>query len=333
MRSGDTLEGKPNLPKCKGYLNTNRKNYNTETGHCIMDFVADAMTEFLPDRRGLPAIHLAVLLFGFPGLFVRWLPFSPPWIVLGRVVFASLALAAVIAARKISFRMAPGRDLFLCALCGIILAVHWTAFFEAVRVSSVAVGLLSYATFPAFTVFLEPLFERKRPDAANVLFSGLTLVGVFLIVPRFTLGEPVLLGVLWGLASGATFAVLAILNRKLSRRHSSLRIAFYQDLFAGAALLPVAIGGIPRISGSDLALLVVLGVFCTALAHTLFIRGMRGLTAQTASLIASLEPVYGIFFALVLLGERPTARTLLGGAIIFGAVLLVTLRTAGRRIT
>ncbi len=288
------------------------------------------MTESAPDRRSLPAIHLAVLLFGFPGLFVRWVPLSPFLIVLGRVAFASLALAVFMAARKVSFRMVPGRDIGLCALCGIILAVHWSAFFEAVRVSSVAVGLLAYATFPAFTVFLEPLFERKRPDAANVLFSGITLLGVFLVVPRFALTDPVLLGVLWGLLSGATFAILAILNRRLSRRHSSLRVAFYQDLFAGLALLPVLLGGLPRLAGTDLALLAVLGVFCTAVAHTLFIRGMRGVSAQTASLIASLEPVYGILLALAFLGEVPAGRTVLGGLIILGAVLLVTLRAANK---
>jgi drug/metabolite transporter (DMT)-like permease len=288
------------------------------------------MTESVPDRRSLPAIHLAVLLFGFPGLFARWVPLSPVLIVLGRVAFASLALAAFMAAKKVSFRMAPARDIGLCALCGIILAVHWSAFFEAVRVSSVAVGLLAYATFPAFTVFLEALLERKRPDGENALFSGVTLLGVFLIVPRFALADPVLLGVLWGLLSGATFAILAILNRRLSKRHSSLHVAFYQDLFAGIALLPILLGGIPRLAGRDLALLAVLGVLCTALAHTLFIRGMRGVSAQTASLIASLEPVYGILLALAFLGEVPAGRTVLGGAIILGAVLFVTLRAANR---
>jgi drug/metabolite transporter (DMT)-like permease len=234
-------------------------------------------------------------------------------------------------ARKVPFRIAPVRDLLLCALCGAFLAVHWSAFFEAVRVSSVAVGLLSYATFPTFTVLLEPALGGERLDGTNILFAGLTLFGVFLVVPRFTLAEPVLRGVLWGLLSGATFALLAVLNRSLSRRQSSLRIAFYQDMFAGVALLPFLFRAAPRWTGRDLALLAVLGVACTALAHTLFIRGMRGVNAQTASLVASLEPVYGILFALVLLGEVPTVRTVLGGAIILAAVLLVTLRAAKHR--
>ena len=73
-----------------------------------------------------------------------------------------------------------------------------------------------------------------------------------------------------------------------------------------------------------MALLVVLGVVCTALAHTLFIRSLRVLSAHTASIVATLEPVYGIALAFLLLGEMPSARTLAGGALIVGAALLAT---------
>ena len=68
-------------------------------------------------------------------------------------------------------------------------------------------------------------------------------------------------------------------------------------------------------------LLVVLGLVCTALAHTLFIGGLAVVTAHTASVIAALEPVYGIALALVLLGEVPGARTIAGGALIVAAAV------------
>jgi drug/metabolite transporter (DMT)-like permease len=83
---------------------------------------------------------------------------------------------------------------------------------------------------------------------------------------------------------------------------------------------PVAVG--------DLLLLAVLGIVFTALAHTLFIQGLRGVKAQTASLISSLEPVYGIVFAALLLAEIPTPRTLLGGALILGVVLYSSWRSS-----
>ena len=75
----------------------------------------------------------------------------------------------------------------------------------------------------------------------------------------------------------------------------------------------------------ELALLLLLGLGCTAIAHTLFIEGMRTVSAQLASLIASLEPVWGILFALALLGEVPSRRTLFGGAVILGAVACAAL--------
>jgi drug/metabolite transporter (DMT)-like permease len=76
----------------------------------------------------------------------------------------------------------------------------------------------------------------------------------------------------------------------------------------------------------DLALLIVLGVVCTALAHTLFIRSMRVLSAHTASVVAALEPVYGIALAFALLGEAPAWRTLIGAALIVGAALRASSR-------
>jgi drug/metabolite transporter (DMT)-like permease len=123
----------------------------------------------VPTRsRSLAEIHLAVFLFGFPGLFGKWLALPAVLIVFGRVLFASLALAAVMGLRRTSFRVKPAGDLVLLGLCGLLLAVHWTMFFRSVQVSSVAVGLLAYSSFPVFTAFLEPLLAREKWDPGSV---------------------------------------------------------------------------------------------------------------------------------------------------------------------
>jgi drug/metabolite transporter (DMT)-like permease len=279
--------------------------------------------------RSLVEIHLAVFLFGFPGLFGKWIPLSPPLLVLGRVVFASLALGLVLGLRRQSLKIAPARDVALLALCGLVLAVHWTMFFRSVQVSTVAVGLLSYSSFPVFTAFLEPLVFREPWDPWSLVFALLSLAGVCLIVPGYDLTNPVLQGVLWGLGAGLSFSFLALLNRKLARRHSSLTVAFYQDLFAVAFLSPFAVLADFKLTVRTLWLLALLGVFGTAAAHTLFIKGMTYVRARTASIISSLEPVYGIVLALVFLKESPSLRTAAGGALILAAALIVTAR-AGR---
>lgn len=251
-------------------------------------------------------------------------------IVLGRVVFASLALGLVLWAARLSLRSLLRRHGALLVVLGAVLAGHWAAFFQAIQVSSVAVGLLSCYSFPAFTVLLEPVLSGERLDKRNLFLSVLCLFGVFLIVPRLDLGNAVYQGVLWGLVAGLTFAVLTLFNRRLAQQHSSLGIAFLEDLFAALFLLPCLLIIPARPSARNLALLAVLGVACTAVSHTLFIEGMRHIRAQTASIISSLEPVYGILLALVFLREVPAVRTLLGGAVILTAVLFVTIKEKDR---
>jgi drug/metabolite transporter (DMT)-like permease len=277
-------------------------------------------------RRSLLEIHLATVLFGLAGLFGKWITLSPFLIVLGRVLFASLALGFFLMLSKLSLRVIVRRRAVLLFLLGGILAAHWVAFFQSIRVSSVAVGLLSYSCFPIFTVFLEPLLFKERISLRNLLCSCLCVVGVFGIVPHFDLGNAVYRGVLWGLLSGLAFAVLTVFNRRLSQAHSSLAIAFFEDLFAALFLGPFLFISVTPIGGRNMLLIVFLGVICTAGSHTLFIKGMRHIRAQTASVISALEPVYGIVLAFLLLGERPAPRTLIGGAIILVAVLLVSLR-------
>ncbi len=158
-----------------------------------------------PRSRSLAEIHLAVFLFGFPGLFGKWLDLPPVLIVFGRVLLASLTLAAIMALRRTAFRVRPRRDLVLLGLCGLILAAHWTMFFKSVQVSSVAVGLLAYSSFPVFTAFLEPLLLRERWDPASLVYAFLCVLGIGLIVPGFDLSNAVVRGVLWGLGAGLSF--------------------------------------------------------------------------------------------------------------------------------
>jgi drug/metabolite transporter (DMT)-like permease len=124
------------------------------------------------------------------------------------------------------------------------------------------------------------------------------------------------------------FALLAVGNRALAARRSASGIALWQNACAAACLLPGFALDPVLPSLRDIALLIVLGVVCTALAHTLFIRSMHVLSAHTASVVTALEPVYGIALAFALLGETPGWRTLIGAALIVGAALRATSRAS-----
>lgn len=272
------------------------------------------------------ALHGAVLLFGVAGLFGKWVAAHAIVIVFGRVLVASLAFAVLL--RFLRVRGAPpvGRERAVLWACGAVLAFHWVAFFQGIQVSTVAVGLLAYSTAPVFVVLLEPVWFGERFSPRALACALLTVAGVGLIVPRWAPGEALFQGAAWGVAAGFSFAVLSLLNRRLVRRHAAIRVAFHQDLAAMvllAPLLPLVWRGL---GAGDAALLVVLGVACTAVAHALFIQAMAVITARVAAIASTMEPVYGIVLAWLLLGEVPALRTLGGGALILTAVLWATLR-------
>lgn len=276
---------------------------------------------------GLMNVHLAVLFFGLAGLFGKLLPLPSPLIVLGRVFFASLTLFIIMALTGRSFKLDEKADYIWLIICGMILALHWGTFFQAIQVSTVAVGLLTYSTFPIFVTFLEPLFFKDRLRWFDILMAMLTFTGVTLVIPRFQLGDNVFIGALWGIASGFTFAILSILNRKYVARYSSLLIALYEDFIAFLVLLPALFIYQPLFHTRDILLLVLLGIVFTGIAHSLFIKGMSHIKAQLASLIASLEPVYGITFAIFIIGEIPTLRVIAGGVLILGASSLASIKS------
>lgn len=281
--------------------------------------------------QGLLAIHLAVLLFGVAGLFGKLLHTSPSVIVFGRTFFAAIALALVLLALRVRIRLIKPSDLLGFALMGGVLAVHWVTFFHSIQISTVAIGLLTFSSFPIFVTFLEPVFFNERLRTLDVLISIVVFTGLVLIIPEFDLTNNLTLGVLWGTLSGLTFAILSVMNRKYVNRYPALSIALFQDAVACLLLLPFAGAQALTLNQTELGLLALLGVVFTALAHTLFIRGMLTIRAQLASVIACLEPVYGVLLALILLSEVPSTRELIGGCIIISAIVLATRFATGEQ--
>jgi drug/metabolite transporter (DMT)-like permease len=276
--------------------------------------------------RCLIQINVAVLLFGMAGLFGKFLAIGAVGIVFSRTFFAALTLALILIWKKEGLLFRSPKEYFLFFWLGAVLAMHWCTFFYSIKISSVAIGLLTYSTFPIFVTFLEPALLKEQLKIKDILIALVVFIGLVLIIPEYNLSNNITLGVIWGTLSGLLFALLSVLNRKYVQKHSALTITFYQNAFACLCTLPFIFGGETASMLNEFFLLLLLGVFCTALSHTLFIQSMTHLKAQLASIIASLEPVYGIILAALLLGEYPNGRTLAGGLLIIGAAAYASLK-------
>jgi len=274
--------------------------------------------------RSLMAIHMAVFLFGISGLFGKLLVVSPLVIVFGRTFFGAIALSVVLLCSKKEPVANPGQAVWVLGLQGVVLAFHWVTFFYSIQISTVAVGIITYSTFPLFVTFMEPFFFKERLRLFDVATGVLIIAGLLLVVPTPDFTNSVTRGAFWGVISGFSFAVLQLLNRTAVGCSSPVKVACFQNAIAMAVLFPCLFFIEFSLTPQDIWLLVFLGVFCTALAHALFIMSLVQIKTQLASLIASLESIYGIVLAFLFLGEQPSLRTMTGGMLVLGVVALAT---------
>ncbi len=269
-------------------------------------------------------LHLSVALFGLAGLFGRWLNLAPIQIVQGRTFIAAISfLIVLLISRRFQFHKL--RFYRNTAILGLVLAFHWIAFFEAIQKTSIALALLSFASFPFFTLVIEWLLKQEVFRKLDLFLVILSLIGTALIIP-WERGESDLAGFIWGLASGLSFAILTILNRRFVKKAKAIDLAFHQDFFAALVLLPFSLFLDWTLNLDDIGLLLLLGTLFTAVSHLLFVTALMKVPAKTAALIAALEPVYGIIAAYFFFAEIPLASSVLGGILILGAGLIAQIR-------
>lgn len=274
--------------------------------------------------RYLGQVHFATLLFGLAGIIGRYVMAPAIIVTLGRVFFSSFFLAMIIFLAKGTFRIAKKSDYLWFGISGLVLALHWTSFMHSIQISSVAIGTVTFSTFPLFVTFMEPLIFKEKLLAKDIVLALLMLLGVLVLVPYNSLDGETIMGILWGMCSSFTYALLSLLNRKLSGTYKSTVICFFEQAVATLVLLPSLVLVNFTFVANEFFLIIFLGVVCTAVAHSLFVAALKKIRAQTAGVISSMESVYGILLALLILGEMPTPREILGGAIILAVTLVAS---------
>lgn len=279
------------------------------------------------NTRSLMQAHLAVLLFGLAGVIGRGVS-SPAFVVtFARVLFSSVTLGLFFLFKRQPVRLRRSGDLALLALAGVIMAAHWTMFMASIQQAGVAVGTITFATFPLFVTFLEPVMFHEKLKPGGIVQALIMLIGVIVLAP---LGEPdpgLLYGILLGMGSSLTYAILSLLNRRFTASYSSSQVCFYEQGVATIVLLPVMFILHPELIAADIPYLIVLGIVCTAIAHSLFIASFARLKVRTAGIISGMETVYSIILASLILAEFPSIREIVGGVIILGVVMYSTLKS------
>lgn len=280
-----------------------------------------------PVRRAWFELHFAVLCFGFTAILGAWITLPALALVWWRVGITSLSLFVLLRGTPV-WRRLPRRLLSQYAGIGVVVGLHWVAFYGAIKLANASIALVCMATTALFTAFLEPLITGRRLLGMEVALGLLMVPGMMLIVPH--IGSSQWYGVGAGLVSAFLAALFSILNKKMISRASELEITLIELGSAWGFLTLVlgitTLGGAPVAwipEPSDWVWLLVLSLVCTTLAYVLALRALRHVSAFASNLTINLEPVYGILLAVLLLGEhRELAPGFYAGVVlILGAVL------------
>ena len=269
-------------------------------------------------------LHLAVLIAGGTGLFGRLLTIGELPLVCYRVILAAIILAMIMGIQHRLHKL-PAKLLLQIAGCGIILSVHWVFFFGSIKASNVSIGAVCFALTGFFTALIEPLLGKHRLDWKELLLGVLTVAGISLVFgfdPRYRLG----IGL--GVVSSLLYSFFSIFSKRVQSEsgESSSTMLLYELIGGGIILAiatPVYALAFPEVSVTpttqDAILLVLFASVFTIIPFLLQLHALRHISAFTVNLTYNLEPVYTIFFAMLLFNEASE----LGWSFWAGIVLII----------
>ena len=253
-------------------------------------------------------LHIAVFLAGWTGIFGRLVSLGGLPLVWYRMMTSVVVLAAVLGFMH-KLHKTPIRAILKIGGCGVLLALHWVAFFASIQASNVSIGVACVATSCFFTTLFDPLVNHKRIQWNDILLSFIAIAGILFI---FSIDVRFRLGIALGLLCAALYSLFSILNINIANetKEDSATMLLY-ELAGGVAFLTLCIPAFRAIYpsepivpvGNDLLSLLLLGSVFTVIPFLFQLQALRKLSAFTVNMAYNLEPLYSIAIAAVLFGE------------------------------
>ena len=281
-------------------------------------------------------LHFIVFIWGFTAVLGALISIDAIPLVWYRMFLASGFIFLYIRFRKDSLQF-PIKVLIGFFIAGLVIALHWLAFFGAIKISNVSVTLAIMSTGALFASLLEPLLYGRKIIWYEVVFGGIVVVGLYLI---FKVETQYFWGILLALCASFLGALFSVINGKFALKYKASVISFYEILsgFLCITLYLVFSGSYNAsffsLSVNDWIFLLILASACTAYAFIASVHVMKWISPYTVMLTINLEPVYGIILALLILGdsENMSPQFYIGTAIILITVVANgIIKTSGTR--
>lgn len=278
-------------------------------------------------KKALLQINLAVFLWGFTGILGKAITLSAGVLVWYRMLLTAFFMAVILSYRRQWVKIARP-DLIKLTWIGVLMAVHWIAFYGSLKLSNVSIALVCMSTASVFTTVFSRLVDKSRYNFTELFLGMLAIAGMYLI---YQFQKFYALGITVGIIAALLSAWFTVLNKKIAHKYPARTMVFY-EMSAGCAfitlLLPLQLyympGEILLPKSLDWLWLVLLSLCCTVWAQSLALNSLKRLSSFTVALSVNLEPVYGILLAFAVYHENKDlhAGFYVGMALILLSVIL-----------
>ena len=280
--------------------------------------------------KGLVITTLGVLFIVPDALFVRLIAADPLTIAFWRNLLSGLAIALWVFAvhGRSGFRATFAQGPLIWLYC-LFMGLTGILFVSAVSLTSVANVVFILASLPVFSAILSRIFLKETLSRR----TSLTIVVVIIGLGVISLGSGMatngqMLGNLLALCVAICYATAMTIARNL--RAVSVVPAVPVAYF-GAAILLMPFTDIWQVDAASIPLVAIHGSVFIALATVFLALGPRYLSSPEVGLLILLESALAPLLVWAVLGEQPGTMTLVGGAIVLGALFLSNLLMVMKR--
>lgn len=272
-------------------------------------------------------LTLATVFISTSGALGRFIDMPTSVLVWWRSALAMLFLYCFCRYKKINLNINSRKDFVAFTLSALFMGAHWLTYFYALKLSNVALGMLSLFAYPIITALLEPLFIKVKFDPVHLILGLMVLLGVYILAPEFSLENSHAKGVLFGILSAVCYSLRILILKQHVSNYNGTMLMFYQLLILTIILSPVLFFTDNSGIKEHYPYVITLALVTTAIGHSMFIHSLKHFKVSTASIISSTQPVFGIIIAYLFLKEIPNWNVFFGGILILATVIIESIRS------
>lgn len=265
----------------------------------------------------------AILLMSFVPVLIRWTAANEATIGIARLALAAIGIALLLILKKRRLHLSR-HDWYWLASLGLVFAIHWYTYFRSIKLADASLAAIGVATFGIHLLLLNVLILKEKLNFSDVFAVALALMGIYLASPDINLDGEKLSGFVLAIVSGFLYACLPIINRQILHLSTNTRALgqFGFGLCGFLLLLPQANFNLQL---ADWIGLLVLGIVCTLIAHTLWIKASSELPTQFTAVIYYGYVPLAMLLSYYFLDEPITWQKSIGAGCIIAANVLVVL--------